>query len=288
MNPRVRILFQYTAVLLVGVAGGVLVMRRDKVSFASTAESTENPVSSLEQRIPKIPATSREFTKLSTADREKLALLCRSFREAKADAERLAILDDIEAGCLGREFIDLARPIFETPKSPQSREVRQRVLSLLSGNVSTEILPVLDLARRHGDEAQRTLAVQAAAQVRDPQVEAFIASFFVDQEKNVRLAALEVAGKQPAGTRERLFSRAMQSREQDVALAGLAELEVDASTATLPQIFEGLAAPNPEVREETRRTLEFMLDQSFDTPQAAATWWNANRHRFDAQLIRLD
>ena len=35
-------------------------------------------------------------------------------------------------------------------------------------------------------------------------------------------------------------------------------------------------------------TAEFLLDEEFDDPSAAAAWWQRSRHRFDHNLIRVE
>jgi hypothetical protein len=232
------------------------------------------------------PAEAREFSPLGAAGRGELTGLIARFDAAAGDRERLEALGEIEARCYGDGLLDLARRVFE--RGGHSAEVRERVLALLAGNVDARILPVLELARGDGDEAQRTLALQAAARVRDPEIVDFVAVSFADPEKNVRMVAMEVAGELAQGWRERVLVRAMLGPQRDVALAGLAELEVSATPATVPLLFEGLAAPDPEVRQETRDTLEFLLDETFTDARAAAAWWEANRQRFDRDLIRWD
>ncbi len=292
-------LWGYVAILCSGIAIGALLTwisrpaRSDVTGQAAPAPAVAPARSPVERppmaglpSMPRAPAEAREFTALGAAAREELTRLIARFHAAKEDRERLEVLGEIEVRCYGRGLLDLARQVFE--RGGYSREVREQVLELLAGNVAAEILPVLELARRAGDEAQRTQALQAAARVRDEKVVDFIAGSFGDEEKNVRMVALDVARELPHGPRERLLVRAMHGARRDVALAGLAELEVSATPATLPFLFDGLAAPDAGVRDEARDALEFLLDETFTDRRAAAAWWEANRQRFDENLIRVD
>ena len=104
----------------------------------------------------------------------------------------------------------------------------------------------------------------------------------------MRFAAMDVIDHLDGGMKGKLFARALRSTHPDIALAGLGELEVDATPDSLPLIMEGLSSRNGNVRAETKSTLQFLLDEEFNDSKAAVEWWQRNRHRFDRNLIRAD
>ena len=231
---------------------------------------------------------SRGFRLLGERDRERLAARIREFQAATDDSGRLEALDGIEASCYGREILGLIRSILAAPAGQMGAGPRSRAIRMLAGNTSAEILPVLALAREDRDEELRIQAVMAAMRVEGEEFEDFIAAAFADKSANVRFAGLDVVDHQPEDVRERLFVRAMLSPRGDVALAGLGELEADATADSIPLIMRGLSAPNDEVREEARVTLEFLLDEEFQGEEQAREWWLRNMRRFDRELNRLD
>lgn len=234
----------------------------------------------------KAPAGAREFVRLGAAAGSELEGLIRRFRAAQDDEQRQAILDRIDAGPYGEAFLGLAREVLAEPGA--SREVRARVLEMLAGNTTPEILGVLELLRRSSSEEERQQAVRAAGQVRDRRAIDFIGGFFDDPGKEVRFAALEVAVAQPRAARDALLIRALHGEQPDVGLAALAELELEATPEAVEVLVQALASPNLEVRDEAVRSAGFLLDEDFGSAAAAAAWWTANRHRFDRNLERRE
>ncbi|WP_193211989.1 HEAT repeat domain-containing protein [Luteolibacter marinus] len=230
----------------------------------------------------------RDFARLTEEGEKELQSLIQEFRQAPGDQARLVALDRIDAGFYGREWLELAREILAGEGGNYSAEVRARAVEMLAGNTSAAILPLLELARKDAGEAERIQIVMAAARVRDRKVVDFIAGAFDDSSANVRFSGLDAADLLSADHKGRLFARAMLGRHSDVALAGLAELEVDASLASMPLILQGLSAPLPEVREETLSTLGFLLDEDFSDPEQAKSWWKENERHFDRDLNRVD
>lgn len=268
--------------------------------WASPRDSPEPAASPVDGKVMPVPGVGfpmagaaelparREFRPLEERDRDVFAARVREFHAAKEDAARLAVLDEIEASCYGDEVLTLTRAILAAPADEIGSGLRSRAIRMLAGNSSAEILPVLALAREEPGDALRIQAVMAALRVEGAELEDFIAAAFEDRAAGVRFAGLDVVDHQKVEVRERLFARAMLSPRADVALAGLGELETDATAASIPLIVKGLSAPSDEVRAETRITLEFILDEVFQTEEQASEWWHRNRLRFDRELNRLD
>lgn len=234
----------------------------------------------------KSPAAAREFRRLSASDREVLDGLIREFDDAADVAGKLEILERIDAGPYGAAFLGLAGKVLSDRSA--ASELRLRVLEMLAGNTSPEILPVLELVRASEEEEERRQAVLAAARVRSGATGDFIGRFLADPGKNVRFAALEAAMMQPRESRDELLVRAMHGRHEDVGLAGLAELELEASPAAVDQLLRGLDSPTAAVRDEVLRSAGFLLDEEFTDAQTARAWWSAHRGRFDKDLNRIE
>lgn len=85
-------------------------------------------------------------------------------------------------------------------------------------------------------------------------------------------------------------ARSLESRRSPVSMTpGNAEPAIpDILPESLPLIFQGLSSADSEEKKATKATLEFLPDEEFDDPSAAANWWQQNRYRFDRNLIRAE
>jgi hypothetical protein len=234
-----------------------------------------------------LPVEAREFRQLSDAEQADLDRLISDYRSGAGVEHQEWILDRVEHEFYGVGILRLADFIYRNPDRTGASQPG-RVTAMLAGNTSPAILPVLRLAYSRADDAGRARLLMAAARVRGEGLVAFIAEGFEDGSASVRFAALEVVDHQDARTKKALLILALRSSRADVALAGLGELEVDATPDTLPIIMEGLSSRNSDVREETKGALQFLLDEEFSDSEAAAQWWQRNRHRFDRNLIRAN
>ena len=282
--------------LLLASAGGALVgglaiawllrppERREVPPVArAVAETPVSPRSpDLIHAFPALPEQSREFRQLDAAAESLRQALTRQLWQATDDAARLVLLDRLEAECFAPELIELVRRALAAPG--WSEAARLRAVELLAGNLDPAILPVLELARRAPEANLRAAALMAASRVGSGFTE-FALPALDDSSALVRLTALEAVAGQSDAVQGRLRSAALQGRQADAALCALGEQLVEASPAGLPVLFQGLDAPLPEVREETRLALEFLFDQRFASAASAAAWWAANRHRYDADLV---
>ena len=244
--------------------------------------SAEPRLPDLNSAFPALPELSREFRTLDAAGRSTLQTLTQELWQATDDAERWLILDRLEGECYSVELIALVRSALESPGWGEA--ARLRAVELLAGNLDPAIVSALELARRAPEENLRAASLMAAARVVSGFSD-FALPALGDASAVVRLTVLEAVVEQSDNVQTRLRAAALQGRHADVARRALGDLQVDASAANLPALFSGLDAPLAEVRDETRLALEFLLDQTFSNAAAAAAWWAANRHRYDAELI---
>jgi hypothetical protein len=231
---------------------------------------------------PALPDQSREFRRLDAAAVPLRQELTQQLWQATDDAVRLTLLDQLESECYAVELIELVRAALTAPGWGEA--ARLRAVDLLAGNLDPAILSALEVARRAPEENLRAAAVLAAARVGSGFTD-YALPALGDNSAAVRLSVLEAATAQSDAVQTRLRGAALQGRHADAALRAVGELLVEAAPASLPALFTGLDAPLPEVREETRLALDFLFDQEFASAAAAAAWWTANRHRFDADLV---
>lgn len=236
----------------------------------------------LEAAFPALPDQSREFRQLDPAAQTLHQTLIQRLGLATDDAERLILLDQLEAECYSVDLIGVMRTALTTPGWGEA--ARLRAIDLLAGNLDPSILVGLEPVRRVPEANLRAAALMAAARVRSGFTD-FALPALNDPDALVRLTALEAVAGQSDAEQERLYAAAVHGQQADAALYALGELAVAASPANLPILFTGLDAPLAEVRDETRLVLNFLLDQEFANAAAASAWWAANRHRYDADLV---
>lgn len=297
MNTGVQKLLSLGASLGIGAGLGLIANRsRDApapglpAAPARVARLVDRPAPELERLAPDekpLPVDARDFVQLSADEEAGLDRLIGEFRASRKDARRLEILKTIHRDYYGERLLVLVAGIFEAPELP-GPELRQEAVRMLAGNVSPKILPTLNQAYARADRDEKSGILMAAARVGGREMIDFVARGFEDSAAEVRFAAMDVVHHQDAGSKGKLLVRALVSSYSDIALAALGELEVDASTESLPIIFRGLASPCSQVRDETKATLQFLIDEDFEDPSAATVWWQHNRHRFDRNLIRME
>lgn len=290
MRASIRLLLASAGGALVGGLAIAWLLRPPKrqVEPSAPRKAAESPVPALPRSpdlvaaFPALPGQSREFRPLDAEAESLRQELTRQLWQATDDAARLALLDRLEAECYSVELIELVRRALATPG--WGEVARLRALDLLAGNLDPAILAALEPARRAPEASLRAAALTAAARV-GSSFTGFALPALDDSSALVRLTALEAVSEQSDAVQARLRAAALQGRHADAALRALGELLVEASPANLPSLFSGLDAPLPEVRDETRLALEFLFDQTFTRSAAAAAWWAANRHRYDADLV---
>ena len=296
MNAAPRTLLALGAGLALGIGVcwiGLTVLRDSPPTVAvapqrpssqkSTSAAPSPPPASM--LFPSLADTPREFRPMQAAELATWAELQKAFWATTDESERLEMLDRMEEELYSAEILSFLKKLFESPDAAISNSLRERALEMLSGNISAEILVVLEAALRRGDEDIRSRAILAAGQVRSGEMATFISRSFTDDSPTVRLNALDALEHQTTETRNRVFEKALSAPYPDVALQALGELQVDARAGSIPLIIKGMNAPLPEVREEATLALEFLFDQHFENATQAMNWWAANQKRYDKDLV---
>lgn len=233
--------------------------------------------------LPQAPQQAREFRQPPGGDPEAWRALETAFWATSDAGERLQLLDRMEAEHYTANLLPLVRALLA---GNHEASLRERAIDLLAGNVAPEILAALQPARDDADPGLRSQALLAAAQVRDSRLAAWIAPALADPSDEVRQTALDAVETQTDAIRHAVQQEALRSEHADVALRALGELQVESSHAAVDLMLRALNAPLPEVREEARLALEFLLDQDFSGTDPAA-WWAANRRRYAADLTEI-
>jgi hypothetical protein len=234
--------------------------------------------------LPSLPEIAREFRVLSTEEAAELEEMMRVFWATQDEEIRMDLLDQMEEGFYGQELAMFVEALFKRDP-PVSEALLERALSVLAGNISASVLQAFEAAMTHPEESIRESAVLGVGQIRHTAMIPFLSGASNDDSPSVRASVFETLENQTETTRQEVLSRALKSRFEDTAVNALGELELNATHTTIPRLIEALNSPWIGVRDDARQTFELWFGETFDSTNAATTWWEKNHERYDSDLV---
>jgi HEAT repeat protein len=166
-------------------------------------------------------------------------------------------------------------------------EVGQAAISLLDGYEDPAIIPAVEKALKNENDEVRTAAVELLNNINDPVVQNPLALALNDPSEDVRAAALDILEMQD-DVQTDILAGGIGSPYEDVKDVILSMLEDKGDQKSVDILINGLKDQNPDFRESVSDTLEFLLDEKFDSYEKAAAWWEKNKSKFDAELSPLE
>jgi Skp family chaperone for outer membrane proteins len=176
-------------------------------------------------------------------------------------------------------------PVIEQAINNPDPEVAVAASDLLADYKSPEVLPVVEKALLSPNEEVRMNALEPLDDIDSADVADVMAIALNDDSQAVREKALETIDLQEGNVQLDCLWEAMLSDYQGVKTEALSMLELRGDHPTVPIIIEGLKDTNPEYRQEVNSVLSFLIDQEFDSYDAAAQWWSENQNRYDDDLF---
>jgi hypothetical protein len=136
----------------------------------------------------------------------------------------------------------------------------------------------------------RKSAVEACAPVTDPALGKVLIDALADESEDVRAAAIELADQKEPDIRLEVLKAGISSQYEDVRDSAISSLTDASSPAAVDILIEGLQNPNPEFREPFKDALDSLLpiEDDFTTYDQYKKWWDANRSKFDNELVEKD
>jgi hypothetical protein len=166
-------------------------------------------------------------------------------------------------------------------------EVRTAAMEMLAMKELDDpnVLYVAAKALKDSEQAVRQSAVEACTAVTDPGVGDVLNEAIKDSSEEVRTIAVQVADQKEPAVRLSVLKSGITSQYEDVKENAVSSL-IDASTPEAVDILiMGLKDPNPDFRDSVKSGINFLVSQEFDTYDQAVKWWNANRDKFDNELM---
>jgi len=169
-------------------------------------------------------------------------------------------------------------------------EVRTAAMEMLATKESSDpnIVFVAAKALKDSEPQIRQSAIEACTAVTDPAVENVLLEAIADSSEDVRTAAIQLAEQKESVIRMEVLKAGITSRYEDVKETVVSSLIDISSPAAMDILITGLKDANPDFRDEVKSAITFLISQDFDTYDQAQKWWNANRDKFDNQLIEKD
>jgi hypothetical protein len=169
-------------------------------------------------------------------------------------------------------------------------KVRTAAMEMLAMKESSDpnIVFVAAKALKDSELQIRQSAVEACTAVTDPAVENVLLEAIADSSEEVRTAAIQLADQKEPAIRLSVLEVGITSQYEDVKEPVVSSLIDISSPAAMDVLITGLKDANPDFREDVKSAITFLVSQDFDTYDQAQKWWNANRDKFDDELIEKD
>jgi hypothetical protein len=210
-----------------------------------------------------------------------------ALRNGTLSGEKLALA---LAALRGTRFDELPEQVSEHLASPDA-EVRKAALAALAGSGEEGLQKAWDAVRDGSDPLSMLAVMKIAGEEGGSALSAILKEGIAAAHPQIRFEAVEMVeplqGRNEAVRRE-VLGAAAASEYPEVALPAITELSVDPRKQDLVILFDYLGNPDPEVSESARGSIDFMIDQSFSSPDEARSWWAANGKNFDDELNPVD
>ncbi len=167
-------------------------------------------------------------------------------------------------------------------------EVARAAIELLENYNTPEILPAVERALSIVDDQIRTDALMSLSGIDNAEVCELLIQALGDNSKNVRATALKVASEHSDRIELGVLEKGIVSSYVDVKYASAWLLQDRSDHSGIEILFGGLKDTNPEFREEVNETLNFLINQEFETYDEAITWWGENKNNYDNELFEKD
>jgi hypothetical protein len=166
-------------------------------------------------------------------------------------------------------------------------EVRTAAMEMLAMKELDDpnVVYVAAKALKDSEPQIRQSAVEACAAVTDPAVKDVLLEAITDSSEEVRTAAIQVADQKEPAVRLSVLKAGIASQYEDIREDAVSSLIDVSSPDAVDILIEGLKNPNPEAREPFKDAINFLVSQECDTYEQCKKWWNANRNKFDNELV---
>ena len=266
----------------------------DRLQIAQLQEENQRLRNELEglkaQLTQKVVAASAETSPLQEgAPVFRNAQLLSAYQDVLNSTSKVRTLDLLMSlsGYAAEQEMELI-PIIQQAMAGGDPEVCRAALELLEPYQNAAILPLLEQGFSMTDEDTRLAALAPLAKLTDPKAADLMELAVNDASEDVRARAMEIVEQQAEDIQLISLEKGLASAYADTKSQALSQLELRGDKAVVDVVLSGLQSSNSEFRQEVNSVLQFLLDREFESYQEAVQWWQANKNRYDDDLIESE
>jgi len=266
----------------------------DRLQIAQLQEENQRLRNELEglkaQLIQKAVVASAEASTLQEgAPVFRNAQLLSAYQDVLTSTSKVRTLDLLMSlsGYSAEQEMELI-PIIQQAMAGGDPEVCRAALELLEPYQNAAILPLLEQGFSMTDKETRLAALAPLAKLTDPRAADLMGLAMNDASEDVRTRAMEIVEQQSEDSQLISLEKGLASAYADTQSQALSQLELRGGKAVVDIVLNGLQSQNSQFRQEVNSVLQFLLDREFESYQEAAQWWQANKNRYDDDLIESE
>ena len=190
------------------------------------------------------------------------------------------------------QFVNIAyKALDDTDSDVRSAAVEalaEHAADLEEGKGADELLPLVQKAVGDADPEIRKDAVAIAQYLRPDDAGELLRQSLSDESDGVREAVFDTLEDMPQESVDFVVKDAFSSSFADVKEESVELIQSKPSPQGFETLIQGLRDQDPELRENVKEAIEFLVSEEFDTAEDAASWWAQNKGRYDGEMSELD
>jgi hypothetical protein len=230
-----------------------------------------------------VPASTN--ASMSPADEAEISKLHREYMFATTAKQRLDILDALSLISAGEvEALEIIHLAF----ADADPALRRQALLVLSANGlfwSADLLPYLEAGLLDTSKDVQNAAAQLLEVVGLGRYPSLALKGLSSPDPAVQQRTMAMINITTTTVPINVYSEAMKATNSAIRRDVVDILCQQSHKRGIPLLIQALSDPDANVRIEAQHNLFFLLDEEFETPEAAAAFWKENADRFSESIF---
>jgi len=258
------------------------------VETAKATTAVKETAKNVEKGKPTLKKKDKRPKRKMSAEEKNEYMKSHTFDFSKSSEEKIEVLETYadfgDPGIV--EFLNKALD----DKDPEVRLKAIEILSDMEQGVipQSEIITLIDKAVLDDKDDIRLAAIEIISQIEIKGAQEVLAKAIDDKAEDVRSAAFDGLDYQDPEGKNMVLSKGINSSFKDVRESVINNITMNASHDGVNILIEGLKSDDKDFKSEVKETLEFLIDQKFESYEEAKKWWEGNRDRYDEDLFEKD
>jgi hypothetical protein len=231
-----------------------------------------------------LPDANRTARKTNTPPKGEVSIntLRKEYNRADSSERKIELLQFMPDGAIDRD--PCAIGMAQTAVADADGNVALAGIELVQGSNRPEVLPVVAKAMLHPDEEVRRMAVGLLSDIDVPQTGDLLIAALSDESKDVRDAALEIAGDKDEKVKFKVLEKGISCSYGDTKEDSVAMLESAGGHRAVDILIEALQDKDAKFCKEVTSAISTLIDMEFTSYEEAKTWWEKNKNKYDEDL----